>query len=58
MLIGIDDTDSKRGMCTTYLGTVLKKALERELNEPIELRLVRRYLKAFLEKAELCLFWQ
>jgi tRNA(Ile2)-agmatinylcytidine synthase len=41
MLIGIDDTDSKRGMCTTYLGTVLKKALERELNEPIELRLVR-----------------
>jgi tRNA(Ile2)-agmatinylcytidine synthase len=41
MLIGIDDTDSKRGMCTTYLGTVLKKALERELNERIELRLVR-----------------
>ena len=41
MLIGIDDTDSKRGMCTTYLGTVLKKALERELNEPVGLRLVR-----------------
>ena len=41
MLIGIDDTDSKRGMCTTYLGTVLKKALEHELNESIELRLVR-----------------
>jgi tRNA(Ile2)-agmatinylcytidine synthase len=41
MLIGIDDTDSRRGMCTTYLGTVLKKALEQELNESIELRLVR-----------------
>ena len=41
MLIGIDDTDSKRGMCTTYLGTLLKKALERELNEIIQLRLVR-----------------
>lgn len=41
MLIGIDDTDSKRGMCTTYLGTVLKKALERELNENVELRLIR-----------------
>jgi tRNA(Ile2)-agmatinylcytidine synthase len=41
MLIGIDDTDSKRGMCTTYLGTLLKKALEQELNESIELRLVR-----------------
>jgi len=41
MLIGIDDTDSKRGMCTTYLGTLLKKALEQELNEIIELRLVR-----------------
>ena len=41
MLIGIDDTDSKRGMCTTYLGTVLKKELEQELNENIELRLVR-----------------
>jgi len=41
MLIGIDDTDSKRGMCTTYLGTLLKKALEQELNEIVQLRLVR-----------------
>lgn len=41
MLIGIDDTDSKRGMCTTYLGTLLKKELEQELNETIQLRLVR-----------------
>jgi tRNA(Ile2)-agmatinylcytidine synthase len=41
MLIGIDDTDSKRGMCTTYLGTLLKKALEQELNEIIQIRLVR-----------------
>jgi tRNA(Ile2)-agmatinylcytidine synthase len=41
MLIGIDDTDSKRGMCTTYLGTLLKKALEQELNETIQLHLIR-----------------
>ena len=41
MLIGIDDTDSKRGMCTTYLGTLLKNSLERELGEKIQLRLVR-----------------
>lgn len=41
MLIGIDDTDSKRGMCTTYLCTLLKKELEQELNEIIQLRLVR-----------------
>ena len=41
MLIGIDDTDSQRGMCTTYLGTMLKKALEQELDDNIELRLIR-----------------
>jgi tRNA(Ile2)-agmatinylcytidine synthase len=41
MLIGIDDTDSPRGMCTTYLGTILKKALQQELDENIELRLIR-----------------
>jgi tRNA(Ile2)-agmatinylcytidine synthase len=41
MLIGIDDTDSPRGMCTTYLGTILKKALEQELGVSIELRLIR-----------------
>jgi tRNA(Ile2)-agmatinylcytidine synthase len=41
MLIGIDDTDSPCGMCTTYLGTILKRALEQELNDNIELRLIR-----------------
>ena len=41
MLIGIDDTDSPRGMCTTYLGTILKKALEQELDDSVELRLIR-----------------
>jgi tRNA(Ile2)-agmatinylcytidine synthase len=41
MLIGIDDTDSPRGMCTTYLGTIIKKALEQELDDTIELRLIR-----------------
>ncbi|MGZ4883824.1 MAG: TiaS agmantine-binding domain-containing protein [Halobacteriota archaeon] len=41
MLIGIDDTDSPRGMCTTYLGTILKKTLEQELSDNIELRLIR-----------------
>ncbi len=41
MLIGIDDTDSPRGMCTTYLGTILKKTLEQELDESVELRLIR-----------------
>jgi len=41
MLIGIDDTDSKDGMCTTYLATVLKTALETELSETVNLYLVR-----------------
>ncbi|HZD44131.1 MAG TPA: tRNA(Ile)(2)-agmatinylcytidine synthase [Methanomicrobiales archaeon] len=30
MRIGIDDTDSARGMCTTYLGAVLRRRLEEE----------------------------
>ena len=29
MIIGIDDTDSKEGMCTTYLGAVLIEKLKR-----------------------------
>jgi tRNA(Ile2)-agmatinylcytidine synthase len=41
MLIGIDDTDSWRGMCTTYLASLLKKAFQRELNEKVNLHLVR-----------------
>ena len=28
MIIGIDDTDSREGMCTTYLGAVLIGRLE------------------------------
>jgi tRNA(Ile2)-agmatinylcytidine synthase len=38
--IGIDDTDSKRGMCTTYLGTVLRDRLA-EFSEILDNRLVR-----------------
>ncbi|MGZ4901337.1 MAG: TiaS agmantine-binding domain-containing protein [Halobacteriota archaeon] len=41
MLIGIDDTDSWHGMCTTYLCAVLKTALERHLHEAVRLHLVR-----------------
>ena len=38
--IGIDDTDSIEGMCTTYLGAVLKDELS-EFSTVIESRLVR-----------------
>ncbi|RMF91328.1 MAG: DUF1743 domain-containing protein [Methanobacteriota archaeon] len=38
--IGIDDTDSKKGMCTTYLGAVLRDRL-RSFAKVLELRLVR-----------------
>jgi len=38
--IGIDDTDSKKGMCTTYLGAVLKDTLE-GIAEIQSLKLVR-----------------
>jgi tRNA(Ile2)-agmatinylcytidine synthase len=38
--IGIDDTDSWNGFCTTYLGAVLKERLER-YSDILELRLVR-----------------
>ncbi len=38
--IGIDDTDSLDGMCTTYIGAVLKGELEK-YSEVIEARLVR-----------------
>ncbi|MCK9581051.1 MAG: tRNA(Ile)(2)-agmatinylcytidine synthase [Methanoregula sp.] len=41
MLIGIDDTDSPRGMCTTYLGAVLARNLIREHMRVREARLVR-----------------
>jgi tRNA(Ile2)-agmatinylcytidine synthase len=41
MLIGIDDTDSPRGMCTTYLGVVLARRLVREHMQVREARLVR-----------------
>ena len=41
MLIGIDDTDSPRGMCTTYLGAVLARRLIREHMRVHEARLVR-----------------
>ncbi|MGI6778472.1 MAG: hypothetical protein ACOX7R_10810 [Acetivibrionales bacterium] len=30
MWIGIDDTDSAAGMCTTYIGAVLVRRLQRE----------------------------
>jgi|Deesub1362A_J573_1020465.scaffolds.fasta_scaffold00223_25 tRNA(Ile2)-agmatinylcytidine synthase len=38
MFIGIDDTDSPDGMCTTYLGLVLKERLE-SIENPILYRL-------------------
>jgi tRNA(Ile2)-agmatinylcytidine synthase len=41
MLIGIDDTDSPEGMCTTYLGAVLARRLIREHMRVREARLVR-----------------
>jgi tRNA(Ile2)-agmatinylcytidine synthase len=41
MLIGIDDTDSPAGMCTTYLGAVLARRLLRERMRVREARLVR-----------------
>ncbi len=41
MLIGIDDTDSPEGMCTTYLGAVLARRLIREHMRVGEARLVR-----------------
>ncbi|HUW86389.1 MAG TPA: tRNA(Ile2) 2-agmatinylcytidine synthetase, partial [Methanoregula sp.] len=41
MLIGIDDTDSPEGMCTTYLGAVLARRLIREGMRIREARLVR-----------------
>jgi tRNA(Ile2)-agmatinylcytidine synthase len=41
MLIGVDDTDSPQGMCTTYLGAVLARQLIREHMQVREARLVR-----------------
>jgi tRNA(Ile2)-agmatinylcytidine synthase len=41
MLIGIDDTDSPQGMCTTYLGAVLVRRLITEHMQVKEARLVR-----------------
>jgi len=41
MRIGIDDTDSPQGMCTTYLGAVLARRLIREHMQVREARLVR-----------------
>ena len=41
MLIGIDDTDSPQGMCTTYLGAVLARQLIRDHMQVREARLVR-----------------
>ena len=41
MLIGIDDTDSPQGMCTTYLGAVLARQLIHEHMQVREARLVR-----------------
>ena len=41
MLIGIDDTDSPQGMCTTYLGAVLARRLIKKGMRICEARLVR-----------------
>ncbi len=41
MIVGIDDTDSRSGMCTTYLCTVLVDELESygEVSTPVLVRL-------------------
>ncbi|MHC1579848.1 MAG: TiaS agmantine-binding domain-containing protein [Candidatus Alkanophagales archaeon] len=41
LIIGIDDTDSKHGMCTTYIAALLVRALSRygEVSLPILMRL-------------------
>lgn len=41
MWIGIDDTDSPQGMCTTYLGALLARRLEESGMEIRSLRLIR-----------------
>ncbi|MDD3933815.1 MAG: tRNA(Ile)(2)-agmatinylcytidine synthase [Methanoculleus sp.] len=41
MRIGIDDTDSPAGMCTTYIGAVLVRRLEQAGIRVVEARLVR-----------------
>jgi tRNA(Ile2)-agmatinylcytidine synthase len=41
MFIGIDDTDSPQGMCTTYLGAVLARRLIRDHMTVHEARIVR-----------------
>jgi tRNA(Ile2)-agmatinylcytidine synthase len=41
MLIGVDDTDSPRSMCTTYLGAVLARRLIRAGMRVCEARIVR-----------------
>jgi len=40
LAIGVDDTDSRKGMCTTYVAALLAERLRR-LGEVYELRLVR-----------------
>ncbi|ACL15426.1 tRNA(Ile)(2)-agmatinylcytidine synthase [Methanosphaerula palustris] len=41
MIIGIDDTDSREGMCTTYLGAVLISRLKKAGFTVREVRLIR-----------------
>lgn len=41
MWIGIDDTDSPAGMCTTYIGAVLVRQLERYGMRVVDARLIR-----------------
>ncbi len=41
MLVGMDDTDSPEGMCTTYLGALLARNLERAGYRVRELQLIR-----------------
>lgn len=41
MWIGIDDTDSPAGMCTTYIGAVLVRQLKRSRMRIVDARLVR-----------------
>lgn len=41
MLLGIDDTDSPNGMCTTYLGTLIAENLQKDGYNVFNMRLVR-----------------
>jgi tRNA(Ile2) C34 agmatinyltransferase TiaS len=56
MLIGIDDTDSREGMCTTYLGALLMEEL-RQYGSIMELPCLFVSILQFLIKPEAMRAW-